>query len=106
MSLPSKSSLFDSQTAVAVKPPKEKIIDKIETAIYKIPDPPKLELGDSLLNALGIEAVEILKDDFVSDKSLEEKKIEQIKEEYNFDEIKDAFDNGAVPEQLVIKKSL
>ena len=79
MSLPSKSSLFDSQTAVAVKPPKEKIIDEIETAIYKIPDPPKLELDDSLLNALGIEAVEILKDDFVRDKSLEEKKSSRSK---------------------------
>ena len=28
------------------------------------------------------------------------KKIEQLKDEYNFDEIKDAFDEGGVPRQL------
>ena len=33
-------------------------------------------------------------------KELEEKTIEQIKKEYNFDEIKDAFDHAAVPVQL------
>ena len=70
---PSKSSLFSSPTAVAVKPLK-KIIDEIDTAIYEIPDPPKLELGKSLLSNLGTEAVDVLKDDFVRNKSLEEKK--------------------------------
>ena len=83
----SKPSLFGSQTAVIIKPPNENIIDEIDTAIYEIPYPPKLELDD-FLNALGRETVEILKDDFVSDKSLEEKTIEKIKEEYNFDEMK------------------
>ena len=53
---PSKSSLFGSQTTVAVKPPKEKIIDEIDTAIYQIPELPKLELDDSLFNTLGTEA--------------------------------------------------
>ena len=33
-------------------------------------------------------------------KELEEKTIEQIKEEHNFDEIKDALDHAAVPAQL------
>ena len=33
-------------------------------------------------------------------KELEEKTIEQIKKEHNFDEIKDAFDHAAVPAQL------
>ena len=70
---PSKSSLFSSPTAVAVKPLK-KIIDEIDTAIHEIPDPQKLELGKSLLSNLGTEAVDILKDDFVRNKSLEEKK--------------------------------
>ena len=32
----------------ATKVPKEKIIDKIDTAIYKLPNSPKIELGDTL----------------------------------------------------------
>lgn len=76
---PSKSSLFGSQTTVAVKPPKEKIIYKIDTAIYQIPKPPKLELSDSLFNTLDTEAEDILRDYFVNDKTLEENAIEQIK---------------------------
>lgn len=96
----SRSSLFGSQTAVAVNPPKEKIIDEIDYAIYEIEDLPKLELGNSRLNALSTEAEDILKDYFVIDKTLEEKTIKQIKEEYHFDEIKGAFDNAAVPQQL------
>ena len=51
-----KPSLFGSQTTTATKPPKEKIIDKIDTAIYELPDPPKLELSDPLLNILSTEA--------------------------------------------------
>ena len=81
-------------------PPKEKIIDEIDTAIYKICDPPKIELGDSLLNVLTTKAEDILADNFVNDKAIEEKAIEQLKDEYKFDEIKDAFDEGAVPHQL------
>ena len=38
--------------------------------------------------------------DFVSSKELEDKTIEQIKDEYKFDKIKDAFDHAAVPHQL------
>ena len=52
------------------------------------------------MNALRTKAEDNLKDDFVSEKALEEKTIKQIQEEYNFDEIKDAFDNAAVPQQL------
>ena len=82
------------------KKEKEKIIDEIDNKIYELPDLPKLELGDGLLNTLGVEAEDILDDQFVNPKQLEEKTIEQIKEEYNFDEIKDAFDRAAVPAQL------
>ena len=53
-----------------------------------------LQNQNSLLNALGTEAADILKDEFVSDKRLEEKTIKQIKEEYNVDKIKDAFHNA------------
>ena len=79
------------------KKEKEKIIDEIDNKIYELPDLPKLELGYGLLNTLDVEAEDILDDQFVNPKQLEEKTIEQIKEEYNFDEIKDAFDRAAVP---------
>ena len=35
-----------------------------------------------------------LTDDYVNDRKLHDKTLEQIKEEYNFDEVKDAFDEG------------
>ena len=82
------------------KEQKKKKIDEIDNEIYESPHLPKLEVGDGLLNTLGAEAEDILEDQFVNPKELEEKTIEQIKEEYNFDEIKDAFDHAAVPAQL------
>ena len=100
-----KPSLFGSQIMTMTKPPKEKVkeekvIDKIDTAIYELPDPPKIEIGDPLLNVLTTEAEGILEDDYVNDKVIQEKTIEQIKDEYNFDDIKDAFDEGKIPPQL------
>ena len=41
-----------------------------------------------------------MENQFVNPKELEEKTTEQITEQYNFDEIKDAFDQAAVPVQL------
>ena len=55
---------------------------------------------DQLLNTLGGEAKAFLEDNFITSKELEEKTLENIKEEYNFDEIKDAFDDAVVPHQL------
>ena len=49
---------------------------------------------------LTTEAEGILEDDYVNDKVIQEKTIEQIKDEYNFDDIKDAFDEGKTPPQL------
>ena len=52
------------------KKEKEKIIDEIDNKIYELPDLPKLELGDGLLNTLGVEAEDILDDQFVNPKQL------------------------------------
>ena len=79
---------------------KEKAFDEIENKIYELPDLQKLELEDQLLNTLGAEAEVIFEDNFVTSKELEEKTLENIKEEYNFDEIKDAFDDAVVPHHL------
>ena len=38
------------------KPNKEKVQENIDTAIYKIPEPPQLEIGDHLLNFLSKDA--------------------------------------------------
>ena len=72
----------------------------MDDAIYELPDTPKLELGDGLLNTLGVQADDILDQEFVNKKQQEDEVLEQIKEEYNFDEIKNAFDEGTVPQQL------
>ena len=78
----------------------EKVIDDIDTAIYEIPDPPEIEIGDLILNVLTTEAKVILENDYVNDEVIQEKTFEQIKDEYNFDDIKDAFDEGKIPPQL------
>ena len=66
-----------------------------------MPDsPPKLELGDPLANLLGLEAKDILDERFANKKKLDDEALENIKEEYGFEEIKDAFDEPAVPHQL------
>ena len=53
-----------------------------------------------MLNILLTDAEDILMDDHVSDKKFEEKTIEQMKDEYNFEDIKNGFDEGQVPPQL------
>ena len=49
---------------------------------------------------LGIEADDILKQKYVNKKQKEDAALEQIKEDYNLDEIKDAFDECGVLHQL------
>ena len=83
-------------TLTRTKPEPEKAIENINMAIYEIPYPPKIEIRDPLLNILSTDAEDILKNNYVNDKVLEDKTIEQIKAEFNFDDIKDAFDNRQV----------
>ena len=45
-------------------------------------DPPKLELGDGLINVLGAEADETLDEKFVNKKKQEDETLENFKEEY------------------------
>ena len=48
-------------------PNKEKVLENIDMAIYKIPVQPQLETGDPLLNFLSTDTERILTDDYVSD---------------------------------------
>ena len=53
-----------------------------------------------LLPVLSTDAEDFLKDYYVSDNVLEDKTIKQIKDEYKFDDIKDAFDDEQIPPKL------
>ena len=85
-----------------VKPEKEQILEDIDTATYEVPVPPKIEIGDPLLNFLSTGPEGNLVDDYVNHEELQDRTIKQIKEEYKFDEMKDAFDEGKIPPQLEI----
>ena len=80
------------------KPEKEQILENIDTAIYEVPESPKIETGDPFLNFLYIETEGILADDYVNPEKLQD--TQKIKEKYKFDKIKDAFDEGKIPPQL------
>ena len=80
------------------KPEKEQILEDIDTAIYEVPESPKIETGDPFLNFLYIETEGILADDYVNPEELQD--TQKIKEKYKFDKIKDAFDEGKIPPQL------
>ena len=82
------------------KPKQEQGLEDIYTAIYGIPEPRKTEIRDPLLNVLSTDAEKFLEDHYNNDKILEDKTYEQIKEEYNFDEMIDAFGDGKIPPQL------
>ena len=45
-----------------------------DTVFYEIPEPPKLEIDDPLLDFLSTDAEKILKKDCVNDKNLQDKK--------------------------------
>ena len=93
--------LFDSLTQmkekVAQKFVQNNVQKELDDTIFEFPDLPKLELGDGLLNSLCVEADDISEQKFVNQKQ-QDTVLEEIKEEYNFDEIKDAFDEGSVPQ--------
>ena len=69
---------------------------ELDETIYKLLDLPTLELGNGLLNALGVEANDVLDKEFITEKEETDAVLEQIKEDYNFDDIKDTFDEVIV----------
>ena len=73
---------------------------ELDNTIYELPDIPTLELRDGLLDALGVEPNDVLDCQFVTKKQEEDAALEKIMEEYNFDAIKDAFDDGDPPPQV------
>ena len=65
-----------------------------------MPEIPKLEFGDRLVKVLRTEGEEILEDNFLPAKELEDKNILEIKQEHEFNKIKDALDEGTITLQL------
>ena len=78
-------------------PKQEQINEDLDTTIYEIPDLLEIEIYDPLLNILSKNAENLLTDDCVNDKILEDKTLEQIKEEYDSNEIKDVLDDRMAP---------
>ena len=82
------NNLFGSQTQTLTREKeetKDKVLEEIDEKIHEIPDLPKLELGNGLINVLGAEAKDILEDKFVNSKKLEDDALENIKEGYGFE---------------------
>ena len=91
---------MQAQELVREEKPKSRVLEEIDEKVLELPDPPKIELGDALAQVPGTEAEDILEDKYLNSKELEDKTLENINEEYNFDEIKDAFDKAYVPSSL------
>ena len=79
---------------------KDKVLEQLDEKNYKLPDTPNFELGDGLANVLSAEAEYILRDSFINPKRLEEDALQNIYKKYGFEEIKDAFDEASVLQQL------
>ena len=71
----------------------------IDDALYESPENPDLELGDGLIENLRITAEDLFQVDSIIKKE-EDIIFEKIKEEYGFEDIKKAFDEGRVPENI------
>ena len=73
--------------------------NKIDEIMRDIPSPPKLELSDGIFNVLK-DAKDVVNNDFLNENDLNEKDIEDIKKEYDFEDIKNTLDEGNIPPVL------
>ena len=95
--------MFGLQIVTAVR--SEKVKQKkdtqvaIDDALYEMSDNPDLELGDGLLETLGTDAEDLFQANNLTKKE-EDVVLEKIKEEYEFEDIKDAVDEGNVADNI------
>ena len=79
------NNLFGSQAATLItgEKVKEKTYSQvaIDDALYELPDNPDLELGDGLLEILGINAEDLFQADNITKKEEEDLILEKIKDE-------------------------
>lgn len=69
---------------------------ELDDTIYELLDPPYMDLRDGFLNALGVEANDVLDKYFITKQEETDAALRQIKQEYNFDDIRETFDEGIV----------
>ena len=99
------NNLFGSQAATKIRG--ERVKKKTDTqviiddALYELPDYPDLELGDGLLETLRTNAKDLFQTDNITKKEEEDVILEQIKEEYGFEDIMETMDKGNVPENIL-----
>ena len=102
-SQPSVNNYFASQTATLTR---EKVKEKndtqtaIDDTLYELPENTELELGDGLIENLGLTAEELFQPDNVTKEEEENLILKKIKEEYGFDDIKECFNERIVPEKI------
>ena len=98
------NNLFDSQAATAVRENKTKTQQNADDFLYEMPEPtiPDLELGDRLLNSLGMSAQSLFDNNAPPSKKEEEEEIlKDIMDEYEIEKIRDAMDETAqIPESI------
>ena len=71
----------------------------INDTLYELPEHTALELGDVLIENLGVAAEDLVQIDNVT-KEEEALILEKVKEEYGFDDIKESFNKRKVPENI------
>lgn len=91
------SNLFGSKKATLPRrkeniAPKDDLSIQIDDTIYELPEQPDLELGNGLIDTLGVEVNDLLDSNFIKPQEENSVVLEQIKQDYNFDQIKDTFD--------------
>ena len=100
------NKFFGEQTATMTR---EKIKDgnlltetkiNIDGSLYELPENQELELGDEVIENLRVAAGDLLDAENITGQEEEDVVLEQIKEEYGFEDIKDAFDEGYVPDSV------
>ena len=72
----------------------------IDGSLYKLPENNELELGDGLAENLGVAPGDLFDAENITRQEEENVVLEKIKEEYGFEDIKDTFDEGYVPENI------
>ena len=98
---PPTDNVFGSQTATLNREKvKESITETkidIDDSLYELPENSEFELGDGLIENLGTVAGDLLETENIT-KQEEDVVLEQIKEEYGFEDIKNVFDDDFVPD--------
>ena len=96
--------MFGSQAAEAFRENKKKTPQQqeIDDFLYELPETkPDLELGDGLINSLGIDAQSLFDKDSLIKKEEEDEVPKKFMEECDIENIKDTMDESAqVPESV------